>query len=141
MAQTMTGGCACGAIRYECNPANPVFADHCYCRDCQRSSGTAMASLLFLAEAAFKVIKGEARYFETVGDSGKKISRGFCPNCGSPLFTTVELMPGAIGIRAASLDDPNQYRPGVSLYLDSATVWAPIDERLPKFPKLAPATN
>ena len=135
----MTGGCACGAIRYECNPENPVIADHCYCRDCQHSSGAAMASLLWIAKDALKLIRGEARYFTTVGDTGKKISRGFCATCGSPLFVTVELGPEAIAISAGSLDDPNQYRPSVSVYMDRVTAWAPVDNSLPKFPRMAPA--
>ncbi len=141
MAQNLTGGCACGAIRYECNAENPLIADHCYCRDCQRSSGAAMASLLWLAKEAFKLISGQARDFEVVGDSGKKLNRGFCATCGSPLFVTAESWPEGIAISAGSLDEPNQYRPSVSVYMDSATAWAPVDHSLPKFPKLAPAAG
>ena len=70
MVVTLTGGCACGAVLYECNLETPLFADHCYCRDCQRASGTAMSSLLFVAKNAFQLVKGEVRYFEVVGGSG-----------------------------------------------------------------------
>jgi hypothetical protein len=38
-----TGGCACGAVRYEC-AAEPFMALNCHCRDCQRASGSAYAS-------------------------------------------------------------------------------------------------
>ena len=97
-----------------------------------------MSSLLFVAKDAFKLIKGEVHYFEVVGGSGRKVRRGFCANCGSPLCGTAENLPDAIGIAVGSLDDPNQYQPGASVYLDSAPAWAPIDNKLPKFPKLPP---
>ena len=138
MTAMLTGGCACRSILYECNPENPLFADHCYCRDCQRASGAAMATLLFVAKDAFKLIKGELRYFEAVGGSGGKVRRGFCADCGSPICGTAANMPDAVGIAVGSLDDPNQYQPGVSVFLDSAPAWAPIDNRLARFPKLPP---
>jgi hypothetical protein len=40
MAKTYTGGCACGAIRYEVSD-EAVFQNHCQCIDCQSRSGTA----------------------------------------------------------------------------------------------------
>jgi hypothetical protein len=135
MAALLTGGCACGAVRYECS-GEPIFSGNCYCRDCQRSSGTAMASVLGVPKAAVKVLKGEARYFEVTADSGKKISRGFCSTCGTPLFSLLAAMPDLMGIKASSLDDPSQFRPGMSLYTSSAPAWAPFVENLPKFPKM-----
>jgi hypothetical protein len=135
MAASLTGGCACGAIRYECS-GTPMFSANCYCRDCQRSSGTAFSSLLIVPKTALKLLRGEPRYHEVTADSGKKLSRGFCQTCGSPLFSQPEVMPEAIGIKAASLDDPNQFTPGMSIYVSSAPAWAPAVEQLPKFPKM-----
>jgi hypothetical protein len=135
MANTVTGGCACGVIRYECS-GDPMFAANCYCRDCQRSSGTAMSSVLIVPQAAVKVLKGEARYHEVTADSGKKLSRGFCANCGSPVFSKIEAMPDVIGIKASSLDDPNLFRPGMSIYTSSAPTWAQMAEGVPQFPKM-----
>jgi hypothetical protein len=45
MAQKISGGCACGAIHYECN-ADPVVMLNCHCRDCQRASGSAYAAVV-----------------------------------------------------------------------------------------------
>ncbi len=132
---SMTGGCACGAIRYECS-GDPMMALNCYCRDCQRSGGVAMASVMVMPKDNVKILKGEARFHEVVADSGKKVSRGFCANCGSPLFTKLESFPTVLGIKAGSLDDPNQFKPGMSVYTSSAPGWAPISEGLPKFPKM-----
>jgi hypothetical protein len=95
-----------------------------------------MASVLGAPEAGVKILKGDVRYFDVKGDSGKKVSRGFCPTCGSPLFTKLESAPGLMGIKAASLDDPDQFKPGMSIYTSSAPAWAPFAENLPKFPKM-----
>jgi hypothetical protein len=91
---------------------------------------------LGVPKAAVKILKGEARYFGVTADSGKKISRGFCATCGSPLFSLLEAMPDMMGIKATSLDDPSQFKPGMSIYTSSAPAWAPIAENLPKFPKM-----
>ena len=135
MPSTMTGGCACGAIRYECS-AEPMMALNCYCRDCQRSGGVAMASIMAMPKDTVKILKGEARFYDVVGESGKKVSRGFCSNCGSPLFTKLEAVPTILGIKAGSLDDPNQFKPGANIYTSSAPTWAPMSEGLKKFPKM-----
>jgi hypothetical protein len=95
-----------------------------------------MASVLGAPKAAVKILKGDVRYFEVTADSGKKIRRGFCPTCGSPVFGLLEAMPDLMAIRASSLDDPNQFNPGMSIYTSSAPAWAPIAENLPKFPKM-----
>jgi hypothetical protein len=135
MPASVTGGCACGAIRYEFS-ADPLFAVNCYCRDCQRSSGAAMASIMALPKTALKILQGEARQYEVTGGSGKKVGRGFCATCGSPMFTTLEASPDIVGVKVASLDDPNQFKPVMSIYMSSAPSWAPISDHLPKFPKM-----
>jgi hypothetical protein len=135
MAAELTGGCACGAVRYEISGA-PVFSGNCYCRDCQRSSGTAMASILGVPKGTVKILQGEARYFELTADSGNKISRGFCPTCGTPLFSLLAGMPDMMGIKASSLDDPSRFSPAMNLFTSSAPAWAPLTENLPNFPKM-----
>ena len=53
MNQAYTGGCACGAIRYEI-AAEPIFENHCQCRDCQRKSGTGHGSYLTFPRGGVK---------------------------------------------------------------------------------------
>src|SRR6266849_4174413 len=48
MSEAYTGGCACGAIRYEIS-GEPMVMNHCQCRDCQRKSGTGHGSYLTFA--------------------------------------------------------------------------------------------
>ncbi len=130
---TITGGCACGAVRYECS-ADAIVSGNCYCRDCQRSSGTAMASVMLVPKAALKVT-GELKHFEVTGDSGGKVSRAFCPNCGSPVLSMPSAMDAMVALKAGSLDDPSIFKPMFQVYMKSAPPWAPVREDLPKFDK------
>jgi len=96
-----------------------------------------MAAVMLFPKEGFKLLQGEAKYYDLKADSGSRISRGFCPNCGSPMFTLLEMAPDAIAIKAASLDDPTLYHPEMHLYTSSAQPWDPIpDDELAKFPKM-----
>lgn len=134
MATPFSGGCMCGAIRYECS-ADPLLALNCHCRDCQRASGSAFASVLAVPKDSLK-ITGEPKYHDVKADSGNTISRGFCPECGSPLFTKLSARPDLVGIRAASLDDPSWHKPAMDIYTSSAQPWDYMNPDLPKSPKM-----
>ena len=86
MAAKIVGGCMCGAVRYE-SATDAAMQASCYCRDCQRSTGAAFAPVLLVPKDAFKLTKGELKQYEVTGDSGNKVSRGFCANCGSPIMS------------------------------------------------------
>jgi hypothetical protein len=132
MAAKISGGCICGAVRYECS-ADPLMSANCYCRDCQRASGGAFAPVLLVPKSAFKMTKGELKHYEVKGDSGGSVSRGFCANCGSGVLSLISMMPDAVALKAGCLDDPSQYRPAVNMFTASAPQWAPMVEGLPKF--------
>lgn len=133
---TYKGGCMCGAIRYEI-AGEPMLAGNCHCRDCQKASGGGSAAVAVFPKANAKLLKGEAKYYTVAADSGRKISRGFCPNCGAPVFSKLEMLPDAIVIKASSLDDPGLYKPTMHLYTASAQPWDTLpDDGLARFPKM-----
>jgi hypothetical protein len=136
MAQKLSGGCACGAIRYECG-ADPVLMFNCHCRDCQRASGSAYAAFVVVPRVAVQ-IRGEPRYHKIVGSSGKAIERGFCPACGSPVTAKLERLPDIFGLQAGSLDDPSTYRPRMDAYTSSAQSWDHMDPKIQKHSKGPP---
>lgn len=133
MSMFFAGGCACGAIRYECAAA-PVFSWICHCRDCQRASGSAFCPVLYVPKSALN-ISGESTYHEVKAESGNWVKRGFCPECGSPLFIQAELVPYLQGLWAASLDEPSQFQPSVQVWSGSAQPWAGLFPHLPSIVK------
>jgi hypothetical protein len=87
MAQTkvpFTGGCACGAIRYECN-AEPVMMLKCHCRDCQQLTGGGFAPAVFVPSEAFRVRRGQLHYHFTPSIAGGNTSAVSVPNVGREL--------------------------------------------------------
>jgi len=136
MTTMFTGGCICGAVRYECS-VEPVMTGNCHCRDCQKAGGSPFAAALAVPTAALK-ITGEVKYYETKGDSGQMVSRGFCPNCGARLLGKPKAMPDLTVILAGSLDDPSWFRPGMDVYTASAQPWDHMNPDLPKFLKMPP---
>ena len=133
--QTLTGGCACGAVRYRVE-GEPILAAHCHCRDCQRSSGAAMSTVFAVMKTAFHKEQGALSSYQYTGDSGNPVVRYFCPHCGSPLFTDVAVMAEVQFVRAVSLDNPADIAPTMHIYCDSAQAWDRSDDGLPRFPKM-----
>jgi hypothetical protein len=133
MAQMLSGGCACGAVRYECK-ADPVFMLNCHCRDCQRASGSAYAAILAVPVVAVRM-RGEPRYHGVVGSSGKAVERGFCQYCGSQVTIKIGRRPDVLGVQAGCLDDPSVYRPTKDLFTASAQHWDHMDPNLKKHPQ------
>lgn len=130
-AQKFSGGCACGAVRYESHAA-PVLMLNCHCRHCQQATGGAYAAIVVFPATAAKP-SGEIRYHRRQGDQGA-VERGFCPGCGTPVALKLERLPDLMGFYAASLDDPSLYRPAMDIFTASAQGWDHMDPALPKRP-------
>jgi len=135
MPAGFSGGCACGAVRYECG-AEPLFSVNCHCRDCQRETGSAFAPILAVLKSAFTLTRGKPTVFELTADSGQKTRRFFCAECGSPLFGEPGSRPDIVTIRVGSLDDPSGFQPSQDIYTASAQPWDYMNPTLPKVPKL-----
>ncbi len=135
MTTTYSGGCACGAIRYEV-PDAPVFQNHCQCLDCQGRSGTGHGSYLTFPDRARVKISGEAKLWEVIADSGNKKSHAFCPTCGSPVYLTFSAMQSLFTIHATSLDNPDDFKPHAVTYTARGQSWDKLDPKLTKFEKM-----
>lgn len=136
---TINGSCLCGQVHFTIE-GNPVGSRMCWCRDCQRiASGSATVNVLFPEEAVH--FTGEISKFEMIADSGNKVERGFCPKCGSQMYSaTIEPKDMPMRIRAGTLDDPELMAPQAIIWTSSAPAWAPLDPKLPQYPKAPPAT-
>jgi hypothetical protein len=137
MSKPYTGGCACGAIRYEIS-GEPMFSNDCQCRDCQRKSGTGHGSYLTFPSRSAVKLEGGATHWDLVGDSGNVKTRAFCPTCGSPVYLTFAAMPDLFTIHAGSLDDPGRYKPQAVTYTVRGLAWDHLDPDVPKFETMPP---
>ncbi len=130
-----TGGCLCGAVRYQGQEQRG--GGHCHCIDCRRTSGTGHGSHMIVPEAGFTV-SGELRFFDAPADSGNTVSRGFCPTCGSAIYSRNSAVPGVVFVRASSLDDPEVFRPQMIVYTKRAPSGDRMDPALPAFEAMPP---
>ena len=136
MPNSFTGGCVCGAIRYECT-SRPIAMLNCHCRDCQHVSGGPFTPVVYVPRRAFRFTKGSPRYYSTPSAAGGENKRSFCPDCGSRL-TGAESERG-IGIAASSLDDPSWFKPKMHLWVCDAQPWDVLDPSLPAFEEYPPS--
>ncbi len=136
MAEAYTGGCACGAVRYEV-AGEPVQISDCHCRQCQHRSGTGHGSYLTFHGAVVKT-EGDVKQWQAVGDGGTVKSHAFCPTCGSPVYLTFPAVPELFIVHAASLDDPGRYKPQYVFWIAGGYAWDHLDPTLPKYDRMPP---
>lgn len=105
MSETWSGGCQCGAVRYQFTE-KPRGAHVCHCRMCQKAFGAFYAPLVGGPKASFRVTRGEIATFR----SSDLVERGFCRDCGTPL--TFDFVAGqGISVAIGSLDHPELFPP------------------------------
>jgi hypothetical protein len=132
----MTGGCACGAVRFEVS-APLAGASYCHCPRCQRRTGTAASANARVEPGSVTVVAGEEHVREWRPEGG--MPKAFCVQCGSGLFArTAE---GEIkGVRLGALDRDPGVRPSLRQFVAYAAPWEPIpDDGLPRHDERAPA--
>lgn len=134
MKKILSGGCLCGYVRYEYT-GEPEGATYCHCPDCRRATGSAFTVGVHVRAATLRIVSGCVKGYTKTADSGNKITREFCPECGSPLFTRQPVHPNLVWIKAGSLDKPESIKPSYQTWTQCAVPWAYIDENLPSFSK------
>lgn len=134
MSEGLSGSCLCGAVNWT-STAEPMLVGHCHCVDCRKSSGTGHCTHLVIPADAFTV-SGEVRIYDRPADSGNMVSRGFCPTCGSAVYSTNSGREGMVFPRASSLDDPDAVTPQMIVYSSRAASWDHMDPDLPAFAEM-----
>ncbi|HEY0271285.1 MAG TPA: GFA family protein [Sphingomonas sp.] len=125
----LTGGCACGAIRYRIAGA-AYDTGWCHCRLCQQSSGAPAMVFTTCALADFTIERGAEAFGRIrLVEYGE---RGFCARCGTSLTVHVDYEPNEIDVAAATLDDPEAVTPGFHIFYDKRIGWAPAGDGLPR---------
>ena len=124
----MTGGCLCGAVRYEVTPPS-LFHAHCHCAWCRRAHGAAFVTWVGAAEARFRLVAGADRLRWHASTAQSR--RGFCANCGTTLFFASALCPGEMHVTRASFDGEVDRDPGLHCFYDQRVAWAAVGDSLP----------
>lgn len=131
MTDSTTGGCACGAVRYRF-AGEPVVTYKCYCTHCQRAGGSGYLPIMWVAARYFDVLSGKLRFYYAEGDAGRKVGRGFCTECGSPVYGEIKV-PGIVPVIASSLDEPERYHASMQIWTGSARSWDVLDPKLKSY--------
>jgi hypothetical protein len=118
----LSGGCPCGAIRYEVS-ATPLLLYACHCTDCQRQSGSAFSMGMPVASQSFRITRGQPRDWHRVGTAGVRTTSWFCGECAGRIYGERDGLAGRVNIRAGTLDDTSWLRPVGHYFMRSAQPW------------------
>jgi hypothetical protein len=130
----ITGGCHCGAVRYEVNGEALTHA-LCHCTDCRRHAGAPMVGWTMCSQDAVKVTKGALKTYHS-SEHGR---RQFCAHCGTGLFYINEkILPGIIDIQSATYDDPNLVPARAHIQVAERIAWMKTAHELPEFERYPP---
>jgi hypothetical protein len=138
MDKPMTGGCACGAVRYVLKN-QPWDAGWCHCRTCQLVSGA--PAMVFASvtpdELVFTTGEDKLRTFK----SSSFGHRTFCGECGTPFLMKVDHQPETVDFSIATLDEPDAVAPGFHIFTSSKIAWFESADDLPRHQRFRPDTR
>jgi hypothetical protein len=120
------GGCACGAVRYKVT-ASPLIVHACHCRDCQRLTGTAFVTNMWIERRFVEANDAPLHSAMVPAGSGKPHEVFRCAKCGTALWSKYHAAPGdTVLLRAGTLDHPETVTPDVHIFTRSKVPWLPL---------------
>ncbi|HEY1356708.1 MAG TPA: GFA family protein [Thermoleophilaceae bacterium] len=137
MSRPITGGCLCGAVRFELREA-PKAAGYCHCTRCQRRTGVGYSVQASIDGTALRITAGEehVRAWRHLEGGWEKC---FCRECGAQLFSRDPDDPAQMSVRFGAFDEDPGVRPSWHTWVDYAPDWAPVpDDGLERFPESKP---
>ncbi|MDN2568253.1 GFA family protein [Aquibium sp. A9E412] len=126
MTDTHTGGCRCGAVRFEAR-GEPGHVSYCHCADCRRATGAPVSAFVGFPAAAV-TIEGEALRRFVNGP----VARSFCGTCGTPIAYTDERLADTVYFMLGAMDAPGQYRPSVHAFVREQLPFVHMPDGLPR---------
>ena len=133
----LTGGCLCGAVRYEL-ASEPFDCGWCHCRTCQLNSGSPAMVFASVPQGDFHWTKGAEDVRQVASSSFGH--REYCGKCGTPFLMKVDHQPETVDFSAATLDDPCAVSPGFHIFWGSKVGWFDPGDDLPKHERFRPDT-
>jgi hypothetical protein len=137
ISPTLTGGCACGAVRFAVSGA-PTAAAYCHCTRCQKRTGTAAQASARVVAGSVSLTEGAEHVRDWRPEGG--LAKSFCGKCGSHLFARDRDSEEIRVVRMSAFDEDPGVRPAAHQFVAYAAPWEPIhDDGLPRFDEALPA--
>ena len=135
----MNGRCLCGRVQINAS-GPPVALRTCWCRDCQYlGAGSATVNAIFRTDEIS--IDGNLAHYESRADSGAKMTRSFCPHCGTGISSRSDTRKNLVVLRVGLFEDRGALAPRLTIWTDSAPEWACVDAKLPSTPRQPPPAD
>tara|TARA_B100000927_G_C16279362_1_gene394888 strand:- start:181 stop:573 length:393 start_codon:yes stop_codon:yes gene_type:complete len=115
------GSCLCGDVNFTYKSEPGMFL-MCHCTDCQKSTGSPVASIIIIPEDDF-IINGPTSSYQCEA----KVTRSFCKICGSQIFSRIESAPGVVAIKTGVLDEQPNIKPNLVCWTKSKPDWFEIN--------------
>jgi hypothetical protein len=129
------GRCHCGRISYEAE-LDPAGVLVCHCTDCQALSGSAFLTVALTKPGGFRLLSGEVKTYVKVAESGARRQQGFCPECGSPIYSTSEGGdPKVYSLRLGTCAQRAGLVPVAQIWSHSALPWLGELPAIPRRPQ------
>ena len=103
--EPLSGGCQCGAIRYELS-RGPLELCVCHCTECRKQSASAFGISYIVPQTALRLTQGEPRFWSRPTDTGNTLDCVFCGECGTRLWHQRRGATDTLSIKGGSLDKP-----------------------------------
>ncbi len=126
-----TGGCLCGALRWEAT-GEPTSSGHCYCGDCRKASGSGFIPFMGFPSSVL-TISGKTLQHRLPVASGRIALRNSCAVCGGLVFGGQVGESDSFTIYAGSLDEPSLFHPTIAIFTRNRPNWAAIPPGLKQF--------
>lgn len=122
----ITGGCLCGAVRYEVSAA-PFEVVYCHCRMCQQSQGGIFSVSAGFPRDSLTMTQGAPK-FHVSSEFGE---RGFCSDCGTHMIF-LNRGSDSIYVYLGGIDHPQDLAPQSHIWVESQMPWLTISDNLPR---------
>jgi len=131
--ESWTGGCQCGAVRYEIS-SPPIELYVCHCRECRKQSSSAFGISAIFRRQDFRLNRGAVRSWTRGADSGRRVKCNFCPDCGARIWhEDGEALEPTVSIKGDSLDQPVDLTRATHIWVSRKLPGVVIPEGAPQF--------
>lgn len=131
------GSCHCGAVSFTAEIERSRVSV-CHCTDCQVLSGAPFRSIVMVPVEQFR-LSGRPKTYVKVAQSGNRRAQVFCPECGTPIYSSAPENPTTVVIRLGCVTQRSELKPVLQTWHRSALPWLDELASIPSLPQSAAA--